>query len=81
MDLSVLEENSGKASQLLRVMSNKKRLMILCNLLAGECSVQELQSVTGMKPVSGAGGGCGVFLVVKNQKHMLNFEYCVSTKT
>ena len=39
MDLSVFEENSGRASQLLRVLSNEKRLMILCNLLEGERSV------------------------------------------
>jgi ArsR family transcriptional regulator len=48
MDLSVLQENSTKASQLLRVMSNEKRLMILCNLLDGERSVQQLQEVTGL---------------------------------
>ncbi|MCF3595868.1 metalloregulator ArsR/SmtB family transcription factor [Rhodobacteraceae bacterium LMO-12] len=48
MDLSVLEKNSGRASQLLRVMSNEKRLMILCNLLEGERSVQELQVATGL---------------------------------
>ena len=48
MDLSVLEANSGRASQLLRVMSNEKRLMILCNLLEGERSVQELQAATGL---------------------------------
>ena len=48
MDLSVLEENSTKASQLLRVMSNEKRLMILCNLLDGERSVRQLQEATGL---------------------------------
>ncbi len=48
MDLSVLEENSTKASQLLRVMSNEKRLMILCNLVDGERSVQQLQDATGL---------------------------------
>ena len=48
MDLSVFEENSGRASQLLRVLSNEKRLMILCNLLEGERSVQDLQAATGL---------------------------------
>lgn len=48
MDLSVLQENSTKASKLLRVMSNEKRLMILCNLLDGERSVQQLQEATGL---------------------------------
>ncbi|MDQ2089366.1 ArsR/SmtB family transcription factor [Marimonas arenosa] len=48
MDLTVLEANSAKASQLLRVLSNEKRLMILCNLLGGERSVQQLQEATGL---------------------------------
>ena len=48
MDLSVLEDNSARASQLLRIMSNEKRLMILCNLLDGERSVQQLQDATGL---------------------------------
>ncbi|MEZ5715960.1 MAG: metalloregulator ArsR/SmtB family transcription factor [Paracoccaceae bacterium] len=48
MDLSVLEANSTQASQLLRVLSNEKRLMILCNLLEGERSVQQLQEATGL---------------------------------
>lgn len=48
MDLSVLEQNSTRASQLLRVMSNEKRLMILCNLIDGERSVQQLQDLTGL---------------------------------
>lgn len=48
MDLAVLEQNSAQASQLLRVMSNEKRLMILCNLVEGERSVQQLQEATGL---------------------------------
>lgn len=48
MDLTVLEENSARASQLLKVMSNEKRLMILCNLVEGERSVQQLQEATGL---------------------------------
>lgn len=39
--------NSAKASRLLRVMSNEKRLIILCNLVKGELSVQQLQERTG----------------------------------
>ncbi|WP_137702280.1 ArsR/SmtB family transcription factor [Marimonas lutisalis] len=48
MDLLDFKENSLRASQLLRVMSNEKRLMILCNLAEGECSVQQLQEATGL---------------------------------
>jgi len=43
-----LQENSTRASQLLRAMSNEKRLMILCNLLGGEISVQQIQRATGL---------------------------------
>ena len=48
MDFTQLEKNSTRASQLLKVMSNEKRLMILCNLLDGERSVQQLQEATGL---------------------------------
>jgi DNA-binding transcriptional ArsR family regulator len=42
MDLSMMEENAERASQLLTAMSNPKRLMILCNLLDREMSVNEI---------------------------------------
>jgi DNA-binding transcriptional ArsR family regulator len=48
MKANNLQENSVLASNLLRVMANEKRLMILCNLLDGEMSVQNLQSATGL---------------------------------
>jgi len=47
MEQEELVENSAKASRLLRVMSNEKRLIILCNLVKGELSVQQLQERTG----------------------------------
>ncbi|MCB1357176.1 MAG: winged helix-turn-helix transcriptional regulator, partial [Maritimibacter sp.] len=36
------------ASELLRVLSNPKRLLILCYLSDGELSVQQLQVATGL---------------------------------
>lgn len=36
------------ASELLRVLSNPKRLLILCYLADGELSVQQLQVATGL---------------------------------
>ena len=42
MDLSRMAENAEQASQLLTAMANPKRLMILCNLLDRELSVNEL---------------------------------------
>ena len=39
---------ADKASELLRVLSNPKRLLILCYLSDGELSVQQLQVATGL---------------------------------
>ena len=41
-------EIAEKASELLRVLSNPKRLLILCYLHDGELSVQQLQVATGL---------------------------------
>lgn len=42
-------DNSAQASGLLRVLSNEKRLTIMCHLMDGEMSVQNLQDATGMQ--------------------------------
>ncbi len=47
MDTNDLLENSVRASNLMRIMSNEKRLLILCHLVEKELSVQELQEATG----------------------------------
>ena len=47
MDTTELQGNSARASNLMRIMANEKRLMILCNLVEKELSVQELQEATG----------------------------------
>ncbi|MEJ1992992.1 MAG: metalloregulator ArsR/SmtB family transcription factor [Maritimibacter sp.] len=41
-------EIAEKASELLRVLANPKRLLILCYLADGELSVQQLQVATGL---------------------------------
>ena len=41
-DTEAMEEQAGKASTLLGAMSNEKRLMILCQLVKRERSVNEL---------------------------------------
>lgn len=41
-------EIADRASELLRVLSNPKRLLILCYLHDGELSVQQLQIATGL---------------------------------
>jgi len=43
-----MSETAEKASELLRVLSNQKRLLILCKLSEGERSVNELQEETGL---------------------------------
>lgn len=42
IDLEKLEENAERAALLLKSMSNSSRLMVLCYLAKGECSVSEL---------------------------------------
>jgi len=48
MDIAELKDNAGKASDLLKVMANPSRLMILCNLIDGEKTVQTLQGHVGL---------------------------------
>ena len=47
-DLSLFEESAGRAAALLRLLSNEKRLMVLCQLADGELSVSEIQSRIGL---------------------------------
>jgi ArsR family transcriptional regulator len=42
-DPALFAENAGRAADLLRVLGNEKRLMILCQLADGELSVGEIQ--------------------------------------
>jgi ArsR family transcriptional regulator, virulence genes transcriptional regulator len=46
--ISDLDQVAREASELLSAMANEKRLMILCHLLAGEVSVNELAELVGM---------------------------------
>lgn len=45
---SELEAHAGQAAEMLRSMSNRWRLLILCNLVKGEKSVGELQRIIGL---------------------------------
>ena len=47
-----MRENAGKASNLLKALSNQDRLMILCNLADGEKSVSELEKLLGIRQPS-----------------------------
>ncbi len=48
MNIDELSETADQASDLLRIMSNQKRLLILCKLVEGEKSVSQLQDETGL---------------------------------
>ena len=48
MDLKKLEDQSEKASALLKALANEKRLMIVCILCKGEKNVGELEQVVGL---------------------------------
>jgi ArsR family transcriptional regulator, virulence genes transcriptional regulator len=43
-----LEDRAGEAAALLKVLSNEKRLLILCTLAGGELSVSELNAQISM---------------------------------
>ena len=43
-EMNALAENATQAASLLKAMSNVNRLMILCTLINGECSVNELNA-------------------------------------
>jgi len=47
-DLSLFEESAGRAANLLRLLGNEKRLMVLCQLVDGELPVGELQRRIGL---------------------------------
>ncbi|WP_337190332.1 metalloregulator ArsR/SmtB family transcription factor [Altericroceibacterium endophyticum] len=49
MDLATFEENAGEVAQLLKALSNKRRLMILCKLAEkGEMAVGALVKEVGL---------------------------------
>lgn len=48
MDLGLLQQQSEKASGLLKALANEKRLVIVCILCNGEKNVGELEQVVGL---------------------------------
>lgn len=47
-DLALFEESAARAANLLRLLANEKRLMILCQLAEGELSVGQIQPRVGL---------------------------------
>ncbi|MCB9990243.1 MAG: winged helix-turn-helix transcriptional regulator [Rhodospirillales bacterium] len=48
MDVTEVEENIEVAVNLLKALSNERRLMIMCALYKGEKSVSELEQIVGL---------------------------------
>jgi len=48
MDLDLMQENASRASDLMKLLGHPHRLMILCELNQGECSVGELSDKIGI---------------------------------
>jgi ArsR family transcriptional regulator, virulence genes transcriptional regulator len=47
-DISLFEASAAQAAQLLRALSNERRLIILCQLGARELSVGQIQPLVGL---------------------------------
>jgi ArsR family transcriptional regulator, virulence genes transcriptional regulator len=48
VDIRAMQARACEAADFLKVIANDRRLMILCELLKGERSVSELESVAGL---------------------------------
>jgi DNA-binding transcriptional ArsR family regulator len=48
MDLELMQENATRASEVMKLLGHPHRLMILCQLNQGECSVGELSEKVGI---------------------------------
>jgi ArsR family transcriptional regulator len=49
IDIARLQAAAGQAAGLLKTLSNPDRLLLLCQLTAGECNVGELETRTGIR--------------------------------
>jgi ArsR family transcriptional regulator, virulence genes transcriptional regulator len=47
-ELKMMQTNAGGAAEMLRLLSNEARLMVLCQLSMGEKSVGELNALVGL---------------------------------
>lgn len=49
MNIETFSDKASRAAELLKMMGNERRLMILCQLVNGEKSVGELEGLIGLK--------------------------------
>lgn len=47
-DLADLEASAAAAARLMKLLSNEQRLILLCRLVEGECSVGDLAAYVGL---------------------------------
>jgi len=48
MDIATMQENAQEASDLLKLLANPSRLLVLCALVTREHTVGELEELTGL---------------------------------
>ena len=48
--MDALEVKAGEVSRMLKLLANKKRILVLCRLTAGEMTVTALASAVGLSP-------------------------------
>lgn len=66
-DLDVMRASADKASQLLKALSNRDRLMLLCQLSQGELCVSDLERTLGLQQPT-----LSQQLTVLRQEHLVN---------
>lgn len=52
LPISVLVEHAAEAAETLKLLANEQRLLLLCRMSAGEASVGELVTLTGLSQSS-----------------------------
>lgn len=45
----MLQKKASEATELLKVLANEHRLLVLCQLMSGERTVQELEELVGIR--------------------------------
>jgi ArsR family transcriptional regulator, virulence genes transcriptional regulator len=49
MEAELMQQQAGKAADLLKALANEHRLLVLCQLVTGEKSVGELEQLLGLR--------------------------------
>ncbi len=52
IQMATLSQNASQAAELLKVLANEQRLLLLCRLKHGECAVNELVELSGLSQSS-----------------------------